>query len=256
MKWYAPNRRQLKKLTLTVFSFIHFTPHQHTNKSHTYNTHVVYHRESRRSGRHWRSRLCCRQRLGNFHCTYSLASSCSGTSPSCVRVCLCLCVCVCVCVCVSAALAKDGRYHVRVQTRNPQHRAAQELAQLPNVSFHVGHIESDDLMREAMQGMDGVFFLANGFAIGDKAEIFWSMRAFEIARETGVKFFQFSSIDYYLKKGGYDPKFRCAHADAKGRVASTRSFTHSLSLPSSRLVLYHDLTLNVQTGSNSSLPVR
>jgi hypothetical protein len=121
--------------------------------------------------------------------------------------------------CSCAALAKDGKYQVRVQTRNPEHRAAQELAKLPNVSFHVGHIESEELLREAMQGMDGVFFLANGFAIGEKAEIFWSMRAFEIARELGIKFFQFSSIDYYLKKGGYDPKFRCVHADTKGRIA-------------------------------------
>jgi hypothetical protein len=114
-----------------------------------------------------------------------------------------------------------------VQTRDPQHRAAQDLAKLPNVSFHVGHIESDDLLREAMEGMDGVFFLANGFAIGDKAEIFWSMRAFEIARETGVKYFQFSSIDYYLKKGGYDSKYRCAHADAKGRVGGTTALSAS-----------------------------
>ena len=33
--------------------------------------------------------------------------------------------------------------------------------------------------------MDGVFFLANGFAMGEKAEIFWSMRAYEIAIEVG-----------------------------------------------------------------------
>lgn len=131
-----------------------------------------------------------------------------------------------------AALARDGKYHVRVQTRNAEHRAAQELAQLPNVTFHLGHIESDQLLRESMQGMDAVFFLANGFAIGEKAEIFWSMRAFEIARETGIKYFQFSNLDYSLKKGGYDPKFRCAHYDGKGRVAGespslTCNFSHS-----------------------------
>jgi len=63
-----------------------------------------------------------------------------------------------------------------------------------------------------------VFFNANSFAIGEKAEIFWSMRAFEIAHECGVKIFQYSGLDYALKRGGYDPKFRCAHLDGKGRV--------------------------------------
>jgi len=117
------------------------------------------------------------------------------------------------------ALTRDGRYQVRVQTRNPGHPSALELAQLPNVTFHVGHIESEDLLREAMQGMDAVFFLANGFAIGEKAELHWSIRAFELARQLGVKLFQFSSLDYLPNKFGYDPKFRCAHYDAKGRVA-------------------------------------
>ncbi len=117
------------------------------------------------------------------------------------------------------ALTRDGRYQVRVQTRNPGHPSALELAQLPNVTFHVGLIESEDLPREAMQGMDAVFFLANGFAIGEKAELHWSIRAFELARQQGVKLFQFSSLDYLPNKVGYDPKFRCAHYDAKGRVA-------------------------------------
>jgi hypothetical protein len=70
-----------------------------------------------------------------------------------------------------------------------------------------------------MQGMDAVYFLANGFAIGEKREIFWSMRAFEIAIQSGIKFFVFSNLDYALKKGGYDNKYRCGHYDGKGRVA-------------------------------------
>jgi hypothetical protein len=177
-------------------------PTQHPCVNTALQQNVVTHREGCGSGRHWRTRLCCRQRF-----THTPAPA--PSLPTVAKTTSCAC----------AALAKDGKYHVRVQTRNPQHRAAQELAQLPNVSFHVGHIESDDLLREAMQGMDGVFFLANGFAIGEKAEIFWSMRAFEIARETGIKYFQFSALDYATKKGGYDPKFRCAHYDAKGRVA-------------------------------------
>jgi uncharacterized protein YbjT (DUF2867 family) len=106
-----------------------------------------------------------------------------------------------------------------VQTRNPNHPSALELAHLPNVTFHVGHVESEPLLQEAMRGMDGVFFLANSFAIGEKAELHWSIRAFELAREEGVKFFQFSGLDYLPNKPGYDPKYRCAHYDAKGKVS-------------------------------------
>jgi len=82
-------------------------------------------------------------------------------------------------------------------------------------------MESEEHLREAMANVDGVFFLANGFSIGEKAEIFWSMRAYEIAVESGVKLFVFSNLDYALKKGGFDKKFRCAHYDGKGRVAGT-----------------------------------
>lgn len=120
---------------------------------------------------------------------------------------------------VVRALTRDGRYQVRVQTRNPDHQSALELAQLPNVTFHVGHVESEELLREAIRGMDAVYLLANSFAIGEKAELHWSIRAFELARELGVKLFQFSGLDYLPNKAGYDPKFRCAHYDAKGRVS-------------------------------------
>ncbi len=119
-----------------------------------------------------------------------------------------------------------------MQTRNPDHPTAKELAQLPNVTFHVGHIESEQLLREAMHSMDAVFFLANGFSIGEKAELFWSIRAFEIAIKVGVKFFQFSNLDYALKKGGYDPKFRCAHYDGKGRIGGKHKHNPTSSIRS------------------------
>lgn len=120
-------------------------------------------------------------------------------------------------------MAKDGRYQIRVQTRDTEHRSAKELALLPNITFHKGHIESEQYLKEAMENMEGVYFLANGFAIGEKAETFWSMRAFEIAVQSGVKFFVFSNLDYALKKGGYNQKFRCGHYDGKGRVAGKES---------------------------------
>jgi uncharacterized protein YbjT (DUF2867 family) len=127
---------------------------------------------------------------------------------------------------LSTELTKDGKYHVRVQTRNPQHSYAHEIASLPNVTFVKGHIESEQDLREAMKGMDGVFFNANSFAIGEQSEIFWSMRAFEIAIQSGIKFFVFSGLDYNLKNVNWEEKFRCAHLDAKGRVSGSNLHIH------------------------------
>lgn len=50
------------------------------------------------------------------------------------------------------------------------------------------------------------------------SEIYWGMRCYELAREAGVKFYVLGNLDYGLKKGGYDPKYRCGHYDGKGRV--------------------------------------
>jgi hypothetical protein len=140
-----------------------------------------------------------------------------------------------------------------VQTRNPDHQSAQELAQLPNVTFHVGHVESEELLREAIHGMDAVYLLANSFAIGEKAELHWSIRAFELARELGVKLFQFSSLDYLPNKAGYDPKFRCAHYDAKGRVSGTSLLFWSVPMqPNQQRLAYTQLLSDTDLSVYSS----
>lgn len=104
-------------------------------------------------------------------------------------------------------------------TRNPSHARGSELASLPNVSFHAGDPHNEADLHEAFKGVDYAFVNINGFAIGEKAEIFWGMRTFEIARSMGCKWFVWGNLDYALKKGGYDEKYRCGHYDGKGRVA-------------------------------------
>jgi hypothetical protein len=48
--------------------------------------------------------------------------------------------------------------------------------------------------------------------------MYWAIRAYEIALEEGIKFFIYGNLDYTLKKGGYDSKFRTGHYDGKGRI--------------------------------------
>lgn len=42
-------------------------------------------------------------------------------------------------------------------------------------------------LRSAFKGVDACYMNTNGFALGKKAEIYWGVRTFEIAREAGVK---------------------------------------------------------------------
>jgi hypothetical protein len=45
------------------------------------------------------------------------------------------------------------------------------------------------------------------------------MRIFEIAVQSRVEHYVWGSLDYSLKKGKYDEKFRVGHYDGKGKVA-------------------------------------
>jgi hypothetical protein len=65
------------------------------------------------------------------------------------------------------------------------------------------------------------FVNIDGFNCGEKAELFWGIRAYEIAVTMGLKFYVWGNLDYGLRKGDWNPKFRCGHYDGKGRVGGT-----------------------------------
>jgi len=58
----------------------------------------------------------------------------------------------------------------------------------------------------------------DGFNSGEKGEIFWGIRAYELAIESGIKFFVWGNLPYAYKISGYNPAVRAGHADGKGRV--------------------------------------
>ena len=70
----------------------------------------------------------------------------------------------------------------------------------------------------------------DGFNSGEKTEIYWGMRCYEIAIESGVGFFVWANLDYVYKKSGYDAKFRTGHYDGKGRWAGLSSAAFRLEL--------------------------
>ncbi|MBB3641937.1 NmrA family NAD(P)-binding protein [Variovorax atrisoli] len=119
---------------------------------------------------------------------------------------------------VIKTLVADGKYFVRALTRDRGSRRAQALAELGNVEIVEGTFADEDTLRAGFRGCDGAYINIDGFNTGEKTEMYWAIRAYEIAIEEGVRFFVYGNLDYALKKAGYDSKFRTGHYDGKGRI--------------------------------------
>ena len=116
------------------------------------------------------------------------------------------------------ALAFDSKYHVRVLTRNSSSKEAKELANIPGVTIFEGNSYEEITLRQALKGVNSVFVNTNGLAIGEKAEIYWGIRLYELAREFGLEHFVYAGLEYASKLGNFHPKYRCSFLDGKGKV--------------------------------------
>jgi uncharacterized protein YbjT (DUF2867 family) len=121
---------------------------------------------------------------------------------------------------VIKGLIQDRAYRVRILTRDTSSTRAQELKALSptHVELVTGTFYSEEDMRAGFHGADYAFVNIDGFNSGEKAEIYWTMRAYELAIEEGIKFYVHGNLDFVYKKSGYDPKFRTGHYDGKGRA--------------------------------------
>lgn len=104
-------------------------------------------------------------------------------------------------------------------TRNANSERAQQLAKLPNVSLIEGRQDSQQDLHRAFQGVWGAWVNTDGFTIGEKNELFYGIRAYEIARHYGVEHYVYASTDFALKDANWNEKYHWGHNDAKGRVA-------------------------------------
>jgi len=68
------------------------------------------------------------------------------------------------------------------------------------------------------RGLTSTVVNIDGFNTGEKTEMFWAIRAYELALEMGIKFFVYGNLDFGYKKGGYNPIYRAGHYDGKGRI--------------------------------------
>ena len=98
---------------------------------------------------------------------------------------------------VIKTLVADGKYFVRALTRDRGSRRAQALAELGNVEIVEGTFADEDTLRAGFQGCDGAYINIDGFNTGEKTEMYWAIRAYEIAIEEGVRFFVYGEIHYH-----------------------------------------------------------
>ena len=120
---------------------------------------------------------------------------------------------------VVQALVADKKYFCRILTRDPTSSRAKQLFSLGNVELLEGTFTDETALTAGFRGCDGAFVNIDGFNAGEKTEMYWAIRTYEIAIREGVKFFVYGNLDYISKKAGFDPKFRTGHYDGKGRIA-------------------------------------
>ncbi|KAI0707154.1 NAD(P)-binding protein [Earliella scabrosa] len=120
------------------------------------------------------------------------------------------------------ASCTDGRpspYAVRALTRDPTSRRAQELSKR-GVECVKGAFDDLPTVARALEGVYGAWVNTDGFTVGEQKEVWAGVRIFELAKQNGaVRHYVWSSLDYALREGNYDPQYRCEHYDGKARVA-------------------------------------
>lgn len=129
---------------------------------------------------------------------------------------------------VVRALAETGHYAIKVLTRQVSSEAAKDLEKIKGVSLIEGDSSDVSALRSAFKGVDACYVNTNGFALGEKAEIYWGIRTFEIAREAGVQHFVYAGLPYTYKRSGYDPRYNVGHLDGKGRVSGRTQIAFQL----------------------------
>lgn len=137
---------------------------------------------------------------------------------------------------VAKVLSNAGTYTIHVLTRSVTSAHAVELGALPNVKLIEGDCyNEEDLIAAFESGADLCFVNTNGFAVGEKNEIYWGIRMYELARWAGVKHFVYGGLPYVSMNGRFDPKARVPFVDGKGKVGrmninfcskSTKLLTH------------------------------
>ncbi|KAF8319408.1 NAD(P)-binding protein [Clavulina sp. PMI_390] len=109
-------------------------------------------------------------------------------------------------------------WKIRALTRNAEHPRAKDL-QSRGVELVQGSFLDNSAVLRLFDGAYGAFVNTDGFTVGMAKEILAAIEIWEAARRQKVRHFVWSSLDYALRIGGYDPLYTADHYNAKGRFA-------------------------------------
>lgn len=110
-------------------------------------------------------------------------------------------------------------------------KSAQEIAKLPNVTIVQASYESEEGLRTAFADQDACFFLINTFVIREPDEYFWTIRAYEIAAQSGLKLFIYSGARNRLREQGYQEAYRNSHNVVKAHLSDWMERQNAQVLP-------------------------
>jgi len=123
---------------------------------------------------------------------------------------------------VIKALVEDGAYSVRVLTRDPSGHRAQALLTLGkpgSVELLKGDGLNEENILKVFEGADLAFVNTDTFTIGEKKEVYWGIRTYELAIRSRIKHYVWGNLESLQQLSGYNPKYRAVHYEAKSRVA-------------------------------------
>ncbi|KAF2492945.1 NAD(P)-binding protein [Lophium mytilinum] len=117
-------------------------------------------------------------------------------------------------------LTATGLYNITVPTRNPSTPAALDLLTYNNTRLLQASYTTASGLHAIFANQDAAFISFNSFALREPDELYWTIRAYEIAAASGVKHFVYSGAPNRLAAHGYDEKFRNAHNAVAGHLTS------------------------------------
>lgn len=123
-----------------------------------------------------------------------------------------------ICANLKLALAESGRYNLIVLTRSVESSRAKVLAALPNVTLLQGAQDNQQDLHKLFRGVYGAWVNTDGFTLGEKDELFYGFRAYEIARSEHVQHYVWANIEYAMDAANFNEKYHCGHMESKGRV--------------------------------------
>jgi hypothetical protein len=106
-------------------------------------------------------------------------------------------------------------------TREPESDKSKALlTEFPNVKLLNGSYTSEVGLRAAFVDQDVAYFNIDSFQTGEPQEYFWTFRAYEIAIQSGLKWFIFAgaSEDRFVERG-YIEKYRNSHNIVGSRLS-------------------------------------